>query len=61
MIVGSRVRILLGVPFDILRFVRNLLFPFIKNLSLTLMSGVTAYVLPRSTPWRRGKFFDSHT
>ena len=31
MIMGSRVRIRLGAPFDILRFVRNLLFPFFKN------------------------------
>ena len=31
MIMGSRVRILLGAPFDILRFVRKLLFPFFKN------------------------------
>ena len=28
---GSRVRIRLGVRFDILRFVRNLLFPLLKN------------------------------
>ena len=28
---GSRVRIRLAAPFDILRFVRNLLFPFFKN------------------------------
>ena len=31
MIMGSRVRIRLGAPFDILHFVRNLLFPFFKN------------------------------
>ena len=31
MIMGSRVRISFGKPFDILRFARNLLFPFFKN------------------------------
>ena len=31
MIMGSWVRIRLGAPFDILRFVRTLLFPFFKN------------------------------
>ena len=30
-IMESRVRINLCAPFDILRFVRNLLFPFLKN------------------------------
>ena len=57
MIMGSRVQIRLGAPFDILCFVRNLLFPFSKILSLTLMSGVTAYVFPTRDD---GKFFDSH-
>ena len=47
MIMGSLVRIRLsGTPFDILRFVKNLYFFFSKILSLTLMSGVTAYVFP---------------
>ena len=31
MIMGSQVRIRPGAPFDILHFVRNLLFPFFKN------------------------------
>ena len=31
MIMGSPVRIRLAAPFDIVRFVRNLLFPFFKN------------------------------
>ena len=49
MIMGSRVRIRLGgAPFDILRFVKNLLFTFSKILSLTLMSGVTAYAFSTS-------------
>ena len=40
MIMGSRVRFRLGAPFDILCFVRNLLFLFSKILSLMLMTGV---------------------
>ena len=34
MIMGSRVQIRLGARFDILRFVRTLLFPFLKNIDV---------------------------
>ena len=64
---GSRVRIRLYATFDILRFVRNLSFPFFKNSKsdvderdLCLRPGSPLTVFPLATQWRREKFFDSH-
>ena len=46
---GSRVRIRLGAPFDILRFVSSPLFFFEKILSLTLMIGAQLTFSPPPT------------
>ena len=64
MIMGPRVRIRLGAPFDILRFVKNLLFPFFNNSQSDVdeRDHRLGFQSTRDvvTSWRRGKFFDSH-